>query len=257
MAIDKEYQKMIEQIKLDNEELTTGQIKEILKKQKSDRDELLDYVYIMFGKYAIDNLISMNSVKLNSIKKELTKILSNNASSLTRSEIAVTTELLSNVFKETYYKNAFILDSGIKIDLDFNLIRQEFIDAIVNKEFAGELFSDRIWTNKTDMMNKLQLEIIEAMKGNRTVQQVSNNIKKQYDVQAYESLRLARTEMARVEAQANEEIARSTGIKKQLFLATLDNKTSEICQFYDGQEFDIGDSNKPIPPLHPFAVAYL
>lgn len=38
-------------------------------------------------------------------------------------------------------------------------------------------------------------------------------------------------------------------VKKEMILATLDHRTSLICQFYDGQVFDLGKG--PRPPFHP------
>ena len=45
--------------------------------------------------------------------------------------------------------------------------------------------------------------------------------------------------------------AKEHNIKKQLFCATLDRRTSKICQSLDGKVFNYDDSNKKIPPLHP------
>ena len=45
--------------------------------------------------------------------------------------------------------------------------------------------------------------------------------------------------------------AKEHNIKKQLFCATLDRKTSKICQSLDGKIYDFNDVHKQIPPLHP------
>ena len=50
-----------------------------------------------------------------------------------------------------------------------------------------------------------------------------------------------------MQAGVNELWAEEYNIEWQLFDATLDGKTTEICQRYDGQVFRKDDSNKPIP----------
>ena len=57
--------------------------------------------------------------------------------------------------------------------------------------------------------------------------------------------------MTRVQAQTNELWAKKHDIQYQLFMATLDHKTSKRCRGYDGKVYSIDDANKPIPPLHP------
>lgn len=52
-------------------------------------------------------------------------------------------------------------------------------------------------------------------------------------------------------------MAKDHDIKQQLFMATLDSKTSNICRSKDGLVFDIDDPNKPIPPLHPHCRSVL
>ena len=51
--------------------------------------------------------------------------------------------------------------------------------------------------------------------------------------------------------------ANEHNIKKQLFCATLDRKTSKICQSLDGKIYDFDEVHKRIPPLHPNCRACL
>ena len=69
--------------------------------------------------------------------------------------------------------------------------------------------------------------------------------------QAY---RLIVTESARMDNQALLDQYKAMGVEKFEFLATLDNRTSEICRSMDGLVFNIEDAQigLNVPPLHPY-----
>lgn len=248
--MDKAYRKQIEQIKLDAEEYTDIEMLPVYKEQKKSLDTIEFVLGGLFIKYAVDGLLKMNQQQKNSVG--IDKTLKTIGKNLGQNEVDKVTNILSNVFKETYYKNAFIMDSGMKVDLKFNILKKEFIDNAVNSKLAGELFSDRIWKNKADMIDKLHSSMINAMEGKTTIDKVARDIKNTYNVAAFQSKRLAVTEMGRVQVDAQEEIARSTGIKKVMWSATLDNKTAEYDASLDGQTWDIEEDHpKPIYDTHP------
>ena len=240
---------MIEQIKLDEDAYSEEEMKPVYKAQKAELDALNVIIGSLFIAYAVNGLIKMNSFqKANS---GINEALKNMGKNLGNSEVKTITEILAKTYSNTYYKNAFIMDSGFKIDLKFDILKKEFIDAAVNQKFKGELFSDRIWKNKADMIDKLQSSITEAMKGKTTIDKVARDIKNTFNVQAYESQRLVQTENARVQTQASYDIGISSGVEQVLFSSTLDNKTSDFCQEHDGEIYDINDNSKPEIPAHP------
>jgi SPP1 gp7 family putative phage head morphogenesis protein len=248
--VDPTYQKQIEQVKLDAEEYTDIEMLSVYKEQKKSLDALEVVLGGLFIKYAVDGLLKMTAQEKNSVG--IDKTLKNIGKDLGQNEIDKVTNILSNVFKETYYKNAFIMDSGMKVDLKFNILKKEFIDNAVNSKLAGELFSDRIWKNKADMIDKLHNSMINAMEGKTTIDKVARDIKNTFNVTAYQSQRLAVTEMGRIQVDAQEEIARSTGVKQVMWSATLDNRTAEEDALLDGQTWDIDEDHpKPIYDTHP------
>ena len=247
--MNKKYRKMIEQIKLDSEAYTDKEMEPVYKAQKKELDALNVLVGALFIKYSIDGLLKMNSsqkanIGVKTLLKDMGKRLGN-------VETEKVTSILSNVFTDTYYKNAFVQDIGLKIDLKFNILKKEFIDSAVNAKYKGEFFSDRIWNNKGDLIDGLQKSLIKAMNGEVTIDRVAKEIKDKFNVSAYQSSRLANTECARVQEQASYDIGKSIGIEQVLFSSTLDDKTSEFCSEEDGKIYGIDDSDKPELPAHP------
>lgn len=242
------YKKSIEQIKIDEDEYADEEMKPVYTQQKKALDALHIAIGMLFIKYAVDGLLKMNaSQKANSGLNETLKSIGKD---LGDSEVAKVTEILAKTYSDTYYKNAFVMDSGLKVDLKFDILKQEFINSAVNQEFKGELFSDRIWKNKADMIDKLQSSITEAMKGNTTIDKIGRDIRYTFNVQAYESQRLVRTETARIQTQASYKIGINTGVKQVMWSATLDAVTNPEDASLDGEVWGI-DEDHPQPPLHP------
>ena len=247
--MDKKYRKMIEQAKLDAEEFADNEMKPLYKEQKKSLTALENMVGALFIKYAVDGLLKMNTQQRTDTG--IKETLKNVGKTLGGAEVKAVTDILGKSYADTYYKNAFIMDSGIKIDLKFDILKKEFIDNAVNSKLARKMFSDRIWKNKADMIDQLQASLNDAMVGKTTIDKIARDIKNTYNVTAYESQRLVRTENARVQSQAIDDIGRSAGVKQQMYSATLDMLTNPVDASFDGNLYDIDDDSKPDIPQHP------
>jgi len=247
--MDEEYRKQIEQIKIDEEELADKEMKSVYAEQRKALSTLDIMLGEMFIKYSIAGLLEMNPQQIAGMG--IAEILKNIGKTLGEAEVKTATSILEKAYADTYYKNAFIMDSGLKVDLKFDILRKEFIDAAVNTKFADELFSDRIWTNKADMIDMLQTSLIDTMQGKTTIDKAGRNIRDTFNVSAYESQRLIRTENARIQSQASIDIAKNTGVKQHMWSATLDMKTNSKDASLDGKIYNIGDPKEPENPLHP------
>lgn len=247
--MNKQYRTAIEQIKIDAEAYTEEEMKPVYKAQKQELDALEVLVGALFIKYSIDGLLKMTSKQ--KADASIKSVLKNMGKKLGNVEVDKTTSILSDVFKETYYRNAFVMQSGLDIELKFNILKKEFVDAAVNAKFKGEFFSDRIWSNKGDLIDKLQAGLTDAMNGKTTIDKLARDVKNTFNVSAYNSRRLVNTEMARCQADASNEIANSLGIKRHIWDATLDNLTNPEDASYDGNIYDIDDDSAPSIPNHP------
>lgn len=247
--VDKTYRTLIEQIVLDNEAFSDEEMKSVYKEQKKSLNELHALLGTLFITYGVNGLLKLTSTQKANLG--IAKTLKTMGKDLGDIEVEKITSIISDVYKDTYYKNAFVMDSGLKIDLKFNILKKEYVDAVVNAKYKGELFSDRIWKNKADMIDKLQSSLTEAMQGNTTIDKIARDIKETFNTTAYESSRLVRTENARVQSQAIDDIANSTGVEQQMYSATLDMITNPVDASFDSNVYEVNDESKPEIPLHP------
>ena len=249
--MNEEYRKKIEQIKVDGEEYADSAMKGVYLEQKAALDELHNFIGKVYIDHAKDGVLVLSTTRQQQLTASMKAKLKTMGLELGNSEVEKVTALLGEIFSATYYKNAFVLESGMKANLKFNILKPEFVDSAVMTEFKGEMFSDRIWANKAGMIDHLQSSIIRAMKGDVHLDKVARDIRDRLNVTAYESQRLVATETARIQSQASVDIAKSTGVVKHMWSATLDMKTNPEDASYDGKVYDIGDPDEPENPLHP------
>lgn len=245
------YRKMIEQIKIDAENYADEQMKSVYANQKANLAEIHQYIATLYIKNAENGLLDITPQQRKVLLANIDKKLKDMGKNLGNQEIDQVTNILAETYPMVYYHNAYIIDSGIKDVLNFSILKKEYIDAAVNNPIKGEIFSDRIWKNKADLVDSIRQGIVDAMNGDVHLDKLARNIQQQFNVAAYESQRIVRTENARVQSQAIDDIGNNIGIKNQLYSATLDIKTNPKDASYDGTVWDINDPNKPIPPLHP------
>ena len=250
LQINKQYRELIEKIKTDSEKYTDAEMKSIYKEQNASLKTLEALLGAMFIKYGVNGLLRMTSKQKGSMGfKQMLKSI---GKTLGTSEVSKVADIMSNVFKDTYYKSAFTMEMGMPINLKFDMINKEFINKAVNKKFKGELFSDRIWKNKGLLIDRLQGSLEDAMKGKTTIDKVARNIKTTFNTTAYESRRIAQTEAGRMAVDAQDAIARSSGVEKVIWNAVLDDRTVDYDASLDGKVWGINENHpKPIYDTHP------
>ena len=183
------------------------------------------------------------------LKKQMNNLINDVLKGEYESEKNVITSTLNDVAKDSYYSSCFIYQLGVSYTL--KPVEQDVLDDIINKKIDGKSYSSRIWHNKNQVAKTIKKEINDFLNGKTDVNIISKNIKNRFNVDLNVSNRLVRTEIAKAQCEANEVWANEHNIKKQLFCATLDRRTSKICQSLDGKIYDFDDVHKQIPPLHP------
>ena len=251
MPINKDYQKKIEAIKTDGEKFADDAMKSVYIEQRQAMDEIHALIGKEYIAHSKDGLMVLTSAQQQRLNKSMKARLMAMGIKLGESEVKQVSALLAEVFSATYYKNAFILESGLKANLKFNMLKKEFIDSAIKAKYKGEFFSDRIWSNKASLIDSMQSSLIDAHSGKLTIDKAGRLIRDQFNVSAYESSRLVRTENARVQNQASHDIGVSAGVTQVMWNATLDMKTNPEDADLDGKVWNIDDTSKPEVPNHP------
>ena len=248
------YQQLFINIKLalTNEiyEKYSKQINEIAKIQKKSVQTILDQIAKIILEYNVTDAVMDISIQEKlKLKKQMNNLINDILKGEYESEKDVIANTLDNVAKDSYYSSCYIY--GLCTSYTLVPVKQDILDDIINKKIDGKTYSNRIWKNKNAVAKMLKKEINDFLNGKTDVNTISKNIKNRFNIDNNVSNRLLRTEIAKVQCETNEVWAKEHNIKKQLFCATLDKRTSKICQSLDGKIYDFDDEDKKIPPLHP------
>ena len=251
MKLNKYQEKFIKRVldhagKMHNE--GNKEIAAMLKTIKENNNSLL----IEVGRILLDYDIIEERLKLTpgQIKAEFDKLgnlIKYSVKDEIESEISTTGDFLKYVTASTWDNSSYLLSIGI--DFRLKKITSKQMASIINKTIKGKNYSDRIWCNKNEIAKTLQMNIKNFLEGKISVNDIKNTINAISNANAFNTKRLIRNEIGRVQADVNEVWAKEHGIEYQLFDATLDNRTSSMCQNYDGKVYRIDDKDKPIPNI--------
>lgn len=157
------------------------------------------------------------------------------------------------VINDSYYKTVYDTQMGTGYNFTFNKIDNNMMTAILNERWSGKNYSQRIWGN-TDILAESLSEILGgALMSGQSISKTSKQLRERFDVGKYYAERLVRTETNHFNNMADAMAYEEMGVDKYVFVATLDNRTSEICQTMDGKKFAYKDKEEGVnfPPLHP------
>lgn len=125
--------------------------------------------------------------------------------------------------------------------------------SIVNASFHNATFSDRIWANQTllraDIDKLLQSGLIQG----KNPRVLARDLRKVIDTSVYNSERLMRTELARVQTDAQLKEYEKYNVEEYEFICNHNGNTCEICQGLHKKRFKVADMmpGENAPPMHP------
>lgn len=239
---EKEFLKMVDELFV----LSEKEHREVLKLYRKHRDNIKQFIAELFMKYGNDGKVNVSDIP--KIERQIQEEIRN----IAVSEIPMVASILSTVFTLAYYRTAYMIEKTIHTTFSFSLLRKEVVDEIVNYNWSGIPFSQRIWNNANALVNALRTELYIGIQQGESLDKIAKRIDKQFNSKAYQSQRLIRTESARVISSSQEKIYRESGVVKYLiYTATLDNRTSQICRSRDGKKWRIDDPERPMIPAHP------
>lgn len=164
-------------------------------------------------------------------------------------------DFLRGSYGNQYYHAAFEIAKGTGMGSNLARLDGKRIDMVIRKPWAqdGANFSDRIWTNKDKLVNSLHTELSQSIIRGSSPQKAIDNLKAAMDVSRSNAGRLIMTESAAISSTAQKDCLKDLGVEQYQILATLDDRTSQICQDLDGEIFDMKDYEVGVtaPPFHP------
>ena len=227
--------------------LDVQKLKELLTKKETDK------VWKTLKRQGLDKYILDNYKSRISRLEQIQAQIYAKAKMIYPKEELEQTMCYKGVINQSYYKAIYDTQIGSGYDFSFNTIDQRTINQLLSEKWSGKNYSQRIWTNTDILAETLSQYVGAALLSGQSIQKTSKQIRDRFNVSKYYSERLVRTETNYFNNQADAMAYQEMGIDKYVFVATLDNRTSEICQEMDNKVFDYDKMSvgENFPPLHP------
>lgn len=126
-------------------------------------------------------------------------------------------------------------------------------EAIVNASFKNATFSERIWTHQDLLRAELEKALRTGLIQGRNPRELARQIRKVFNTSIFNAERLLRTELARVQTEAQKQSYVRNGFDQYTYITCEDGKVCEECETRNGKHFDIDDMmpGENAPPMHP------
>ena len=163
-------------------------------------------------------------------------------------------DLLKDVYEDSYYRTWYNSDVYTGFHAEFAQVDPKTIEELIKYPFNGANFSTRLWKQKDHMLQSLTESITTMLIQGKNPSTLAKDFAKKFDTKKYEAYRLLHTEGSFIMEQGTLAAYIEEGVEKYQILATLDNKTSEICQGEDGEVYLISEWSTGVnaPPYHIF-----
>lgn len=257
--LDKEINKIFDKFQRDYG-LSENAARQVLKNMK-DKKELADLRRMLEARPNDPNiqrlLADLDSPAYTYRMKRLERLsddLDLMRESIYHSEKKGSDTFYSDLMKDSYYKATFDLQQQTGLAYHFSGLPETEIKRLKAFKWAGEAYSDRIWSNTGALASSVKDELLVSLMTGRSVRDTSQAIAERFEVGKGKARRLVRTESAFFHNQMELLSYEDADIEKYKFVAVLDKRTSHICQEHDNKVYETKDATPGVnyPPLHPW-----
>ena len=160
-----------------------------------------------------------------------------------------------HVLDDGYLRTAYTIQKGTGVGSYVQPLDPDRIKRIVSKPWApdGSNFSDRIWTNKGQMMNTLETELSQMLIRGEAPDRAIKEIANRFNVSKSQAGNLVMTESAYFASESQRQVFNELGIKKYRVIAALDELTCDKCGGMDQMLIPENErvAGVTAPPFHP------
>lgn len=242
-----------------NEEgITLAEAKRLLNTRELEEFRMDVHEYIKKGR-SLDpqwaKQLEGASVRVHVSRLEALKVQTQQLAERVKGEVADTfDEFAIKTYSDQYYKTIFEIQKGAGIGFDITKLDEKRLQKVINKPWAvdGKNFSQRIWGDRTKLVNELHQTLSKGIIQGKAPQKVVKELSERMGVSKSATARLVYTESSFFANQATLDSYKELGVEEYEILATLDTRTSPLCQKMDGQKFNVKEMEVGVnyPPFH-------
>lgn len=169
-----------------------------------------------------------------------------------KAESYMTAELIT-LADFTVKQVAYEVFKGIGYGYSFEIPPEKALMQIIKHPVVGENFSTRITNNTNQLAKEVNRILQSGIAQGKSISDMSDDLLQKFRTSERYTDTLIRTEINNTYNQATLATYEKLDIDTYIYDATLDNKTSRICQELDQRKFNIEDATTGVnyPPMHP------
>ena len=162
--------------------------------------------------------------------------------------------ILESIAETAFYQTIFDLQQYSGSAFPFTKLDPRKIARVLNMKWAGSNFSSRIWDNKDLLAARVKRDLALNLLTGRPLKKAADDIAADFTGGYNAARRLIRTESTFVAGQLSKLGYEETNVKKYIYVAILDLRTSLICQSLDKKVFLVKNAKEGenYPPMHPW-----
>jgi len=159
---------------------------------------------------------------------------------------------LTEVYENSYYKTLYDVATLAAAYQPVKKLTNDVMKEVLSYNWSGKEFSKRIWGHEAKAMAAIKKELNISFKQGRSLHKTSRAISEATDTALSRAEALVRTEANFYHNLAANKSYIETDLDRYQILATLDNRTSDICrnqdmEIYFTKDFKPGNN---APPFH-------
>ena len=168
-------------------------------------------------------------------------------------ELKDTTRRLRQCYNSAFTHTIYDIDKGFNTLHTFSMFPASRVNKLLRSRWSGKNYSERIWNSTNKLADTLKEQLLVSFMTGSGVTEAAAAIREEFQTSAHAARRLVRTETNFIANQSELDAYKRLGIEEYRYIATLDTRTSDICQSLDNQVFKIDDAKAGVnlPPMHP------
>lgn len=165
--------------------------------------------------------------------------------------------LFKNLAEKSYYQTIFNLQQYCGYGGDIKHISEKDIETVLNTKWGAKDFKTSVWSNTQALADNVKREMLLNTLTGRSLFKATKSLQQRMGAGYNDTRRVIRTESTYICNQMQIRADKEYGVKRYVYCAVLDLRTSKVCRSLDRKSFPIdgakvGDINHPLPPMHPY-----
>ncbi|MFJ7971309.1 minor capsid protein [Psychrobacillus sp. NPDC096389] len=244
-----------------NNEISLDEAKRLLKTNELKELQWSVEEYIQYGKENAVNQKWMKQLENASSRVHISRLeslqlqLQQHVEKLYGEQIEGFERLIKETYQDQYYHAAFEIQKAFEVGFTLQAIDEVQLSNIISKPWTadGATFSSKIWRDKNMLLDTLHTELIQSIVRGESPHRMIAVVQKKMNTSRSNAARLVMTESAFFSAAAQKDAFNALDVVGYEIIATLDSRTSVICQSMDGKVFKMSDFEPGVTanPFHP------